>query len=130
MAFKHQLIMDQVVQIPDSTEIAKKIRETPVTKRPQPEGLKMRFKPYGFDTGKFLMFNLSLSLSFSFYAVTETMITSIMNTGEPLQQSTTEQQHPVNASTTSKEGKKRKRDTGEDDKEKKKKKKDKKEKAK
>ncbi|KAL1932068.1 hypothetical protein VTP01DRAFT_9124 [Rhizomucor pusillus] len=48
--FAHRLIVNQVVDIPDSTEIAKEIRDRPLEKRQQPEGLKMRFKPYGFDT--------------------------------------------------------------------------------
>lgn len=48
---KHKLILDEHVAIPDSTEVAKEILSRPVEPRPQPEGLKMRFKPYGFDTG-------------------------------------------------------------------------------
>ncbi|KAI7886537.1 hypothetical protein K492DRAFT_177326 [Lichtheimia hyalospora FSU 10163] len=48
---KHKLILDEQVAIPDSTEVAKEILSRPVEPRPQPDGLKMRFKPYGFDTG-------------------------------------------------------------------------------
>ncbi|KAF7723557.1 hypothetical protein EC973_001846 [Apophysomyces ossiformis] len=49
-AFERMLILDEEVEIPDSTATAEQIRDTPVTKREHPEGLKMRFKPYGFDT--------------------------------------------------------------------------------
>ncbi|KAL0090619.1 hypothetical protein J3Q64DRAFT_1706300 [Phycomyces blakesleeanus] len=49
--FKHNLILTREVEIPDSEKIAETIRDTPLGKRQQPEGLKMRFKPYGFDTG-------------------------------------------------------------------------------
>lgn len=45
------MILDEQVVIPDSTEVAKEILSRPVEPRPQPDGLKMRFKPYGFDTG-------------------------------------------------------------------------------
>ncbi|CAO3585123.1 unnamed protein product [Absidia cylindrospora] len=43
-------ILDEEVNIPDGTQLAESIRDTPVIKRQHPEGLKMRFKPYGFDT--------------------------------------------------------------------------------
>ncbi|KAM3589610.1 hypothetical protein VKS41_000468 [Umbelopsis sp. WA50703] len=48
---KHQLILDEKVEIPDPTEIGEQIKNTPWPIREQPEGMKMRFKPYGFDTG-------------------------------------------------------------------------------
>lgn len=46
--FKQHLILSQQVDIPDVTEIGKALLDTPVAKRPQPEGLKMRYKPIGF----------------------------------------------------------------------------------
>ncbi|OZJ06986.1 hypothetical protein BZG36_00199 [Bifiguratus adelaidae] len=48
--FDHRLIINQVVDIPDSTSQAQEILDKPITKRTHPEGLKMRFHPYGFDT--------------------------------------------------------------------------------
>ncbi|KAI8096932.1 DNA-directed RNA polymerase I, subunit RPA34.5 [Halteromyces radiatus] len=48
--FTQCLILDEEVTIPDGTQLAESIRDSPVTKRQHPEGLKMRFKPYGFDT--------------------------------------------------------------------------------
>jgi hypothetical protein len=50
--FDQYLILNQVVDIPDSTALAQSILETPVYKRDQPEGLQMRFKPYGYYSGK------------------------------------------------------------------------------
>lgn len=41
-----------MVDIPDSTALAQTILDKPVYKRDQPEGLKMRFKPYGYYSGK------------------------------------------------------------------------------
>ncbi|ORZ00582.1 DNA-directed RNA polymerase I, subunit RPA34.5 [Syncephalastrum racemosum] len=46
--FKQHLILSQQVDIPDVTQIGKALLDTPVAKRPQPEGLKMRYKPIGF----------------------------------------------------------------------------------
>ncbi|KAI8143619.1 DNA-directed RNA polymerase I, subunit RPA34.5 [Fennellomyces sp. T-0311] len=48
--FSQYLVLDEQVDIPDSTEIAKEIQSRPPPKREQPENLQMRFKPYGFDT--------------------------------------------------------------------------------
>ncbi|KAG2229113.1 hypothetical protein INT48_002929, partial [Thamnidium elegans] len=45
--FDQYLILNQVVDIPDSTSYAQSVLDTPVYKRDQPEGLKMRFMPYG-----------------------------------------------------------------------------------
>jgi hypothetical protein len=42
--------LDEEVTIPDGTQLAESIRDKPVVKRQHPEGLQMRFKPYGFDT--------------------------------------------------------------------------------
>lgn len=44
--------MNQIVDIPDSTAYAQSILDTPVYKRDQPEGLKMRFMPYGYYSGQ------------------------------------------------------------------------------
>ncbi|KAI8328150.1 DNA-directed RNA polymerase I, subunit RPA34.5 [Chlamydoabsidia padenii] len=43
-------ILDEEVTVPDGTALAESIRDKPVVKRQHPEGLQMRFKPYGFDT--------------------------------------------------------------------------------
>jgi hypothetical protein len=51
--FDQLLILNQVVDIPDSTALAQSILDKPVYKRDQPEGLTMRFKPYGYYSGKF-----------------------------------------------------------------------------
>lgn len=53
--FEQYLILNQVVDIPDSTAYAQAVLETPVYKRDQPEGLKMRFKPYGYYSGKYFL---------------------------------------------------------------------------
>ncbi|RUO96837.1 hypothetical protein BC936DRAFT_141384 [Jimgerdemannia flammicorona] len=45
------MTINQVVQLPDASSIAEEIRNKPVVKREHPAGLKMRFRPYGFDTG-------------------------------------------------------------------------------
>ncbi|KAI8062533.1 DNA-directed RNA polymerase I, subunit RPA34.5 [Gongronella butleri] len=44
------MILDEEISIPDGTALAESIRDRPLEKRTHPEGLKMRFKPYGFDT--------------------------------------------------------------------------------
>lgn len=49
--FDQYLILNQVVDIPDSTAFAQSVLSTPVYKRDQPEGLQMRFKPYGYYSG-------------------------------------------------------------------------------
>ncbi|KAK9768777.1 hypothetical protein K7432_000297 [Basidiobolus ranarum] len=49
--FTRKLNLVQKVDIPDSTEVATTIRDREYVPREHPEGLKMRFKPYGFDTG-------------------------------------------------------------------------------
>jgi hypothetical protein len=49
--FDQYLVLNQVVDIPDSTALAQSILDTPVYKRDQPEGLQMRFKPYGYYSG-------------------------------------------------------------------------------
>ncbi|KAI9301279.1 DNA-directed RNA polymerase I, subunit RPA34.5 [Cunninghamella echinulata] len=46
------LILDEEVAIPDGTLLSESIRDTPITKREHPEGLKMRYKPYGYYTGQ------------------------------------------------------------------------------
>ncbi|KAG1052071.1 hypothetical protein G6F43_005764 [Rhizopus delemar] len=46
--FEQYLILDEIVDIPDSTALAEAIRDSPVYKREQPEGLKMRFMPAGY----------------------------------------------------------------------------------
>ncbi|CEG84753.1 hypothetical protein RMATCC62417_18511 [Rhizopus microsporus] len=46
--FEHCLILDEVVDIPDSTALAESIRDSPIYKREQPEGLKLRFLPTGY----------------------------------------------------------------------------------
>ncbi|CAO3613063.1 unnamed protein product [Cunninghamella echinulata] len=46
------LILDEEVTIPDGTLLSESIRDTPITKREHPEGLKMRYKPYGYYTGQ------------------------------------------------------------------------------
>lgn len=43
--------MDEQVEILDTTEIGKEIKNRPWPIREQPQGMQMRFKPYGFDTG-------------------------------------------------------------------------------
>ncbi|KAI9495821.1 DNA-directed RNA polymerase I, subunit RPA34.5 [Zychaea mexicana] len=48
--FSQYMILDEQVNVPDSIEIAKEISSRPPAKRDQPENMKMRFKPYGFDT--------------------------------------------------------------------------------
>ncbi|KAI8365257.1 uncharacterized protein BYT42DRAFT_589354 [Radiomyces spectabilis] len=48
--FAQELILDEEVAVPDSLALAEEIKNRPVTKRTQPEGMKMEFKPYGFDT--------------------------------------------------------------------------------
>ncbi|ORX76930.1 hypothetical protein K493DRAFT_311107 [Basidiobolus meristosporus CBS 931.73] len=50
--FARKLNLVQKVDIPDSTEVATTIRDREYVPRAHPEGLKMRFKPYGFDTGE------------------------------------------------------------------------------
>ncbi|KAI7907623.1 uncharacterized protein BX663DRAFT_491493 [Cokeromyces recurvatus] len=50
--FSQYLILNQVIDIPDTTILAQSILDRPVYKREQPEGLKMRFKPYGYYSGK------------------------------------------------------------------------------
>ncbi|KAI9474061.1 MAG: DNA-directed RNA polymerase I, subunit RPA34.5 [Benjaminiella poitrasii] len=50
--FSQYLILNQVVDIPDTTIMAQSILDKPVYKREQPEGLKMRFKPYGYYSGE------------------------------------------------------------------------------
>ncbi|KAI8083761.1 DNA-directed RNA polymerase I, subunit RPA34.5 [Thamnidium elegans] len=50
--FDQYLILNQVVDIPDSTSYAQSVLDTPVYKRDQPEGLKMRFMPYGYYSGQ------------------------------------------------------------------------------
>ncbi|CAO3687779.1 unnamed protein product [Umbelopsis ramanniana] len=47
---KHKLILDEKVEIPDTTEIGEEIKNKPWPIREQPQGMQMRFKPYGFDT--------------------------------------------------------------------------------
>lgn len=59
--FDQYLILNQVVDIPDSTAFAQSVLDKPVYKRDQPEGLKMRFMPYGYYSGKY---NASQLLSF------------------------------------------------------------------
>lgn len=49
--FDQYLILNQVVDIPDTTILAQSILDKPVYKRDQPEGLKMRYKPYGYYSG-------------------------------------------------------------------------------
>ncbi|KAI8351804.1 DNA-directed RNA polymerase I, subunit RPA34.5 [Choanephora cucurbitarum] len=46
--FDQYLILNETVDIPDTTPLAHSILNTPVYKREQPEGLQMRFKPYGY----------------------------------------------------------------------------------
>ncbi|CAO3698804.1 hypothetical protein G6F70_004127 [Rhizopus microsporus] len=46
--FEHCLILDEIVDIPDSTALAESIRDSPIYKREQPEGLKLRFLPTGY----------------------------------------------------------------------------------
>ncbi|KAI8361770.1 hypothetical protein BD560DRAFT_404671 [Blakeslea trispora] len=46
--FDQYLILNETVDIPDTTTLAHAILNTPVYKREQPEGLQMRFKPYGY----------------------------------------------------------------------------------
>lgn len=46
------LILDEIVDLPDSTALAESIRDGPVYKRDQPEGLQMRFKPFGYYSGE------------------------------------------------------------------------------
>ncbi|KAI8888401.1 hypothetical protein K501DRAFT_282868 [Backusella circina FSU 941] len=46
------LILDEIVDVPDSTALAESIRDGPVYKREQPEGLQMRFKPFGYYSGE------------------------------------------------------------------------------
>ncbi|CAO3636135.1 unnamed protein product [Cunninghamella blakesleeana] len=48
--FSNYLILDEEVIIPDGITISETIRDTPITKREHPEGLKMRYKPYGYFT--------------------------------------------------------------------------------
>ncbi|KAI9311989.1 hypothetical protein BX666DRAFT_1991675 [Dichotomocladium elegans] len=48
---KKYFVLDEEINVPDSREAAEAILAKPLIPRPQPEGLKMRFKPYGFDTG-------------------------------------------------------------------------------
>ena len=50
--FSQYLVLNEQVDIPDSTETAKEIQSRPPPQREQPENLQMRFKPYGFDTGR------------------------------------------------------------------------------
>ncbi|KAK4519965.1 uncharacterized protein ATC70_010209 [Mucor velutinosus] len=50
--FDQFLILNQIVDIPDSIALAQSILDKPVYKREQPEGLKMRFKPYGYYSGQ------------------------------------------------------------------------------
>ncbi|KAI8979461.1 DNA-directed RNA polymerase I, subunit RPA34.5 [Mycotypha africana] len=50
--FDKYLILNQEVDIPDTTILAQSILEKPVYKREQPEGLKMRYKPYGYYSGE------------------------------------------------------------------------------
>lgn len=51
--FDQYLILNQVVDIPDSTAYAQSVLQTPVYKRDQPKGLQMRFKPYGYYSGRY-----------------------------------------------------------------------------
>ncbi|KAG2191409.1 hypothetical protein INT46_000229 [Mucor plumbeus] len=46
--FDQFMILNQIVDIPDSIALAQSILDKPVYKRDQPEGLQMRFKPYGY----------------------------------------------------------------------------------
>ncbi|KAI8640995.1 DNA-directed RNA polymerase I, subunit RPA34.5 [Parasitella parasitica] len=50
--FDQFLILNQIVDIPDSIAFAQSILDKPVYKRDQPEGLQMRFKPYGYYSGQ------------------------------------------------------------------------------
>ncbi|KAI9251082.1 DNA-directed RNA polymerase I, subunit RPA34.5 [Helicostylum pulchrum] len=56
--FDQYLILNQVVDIPDSTAYAQSVLDTPVYRRDQPKGLKMRFMPYGYYSGKENLYNL------------------------------------------------------------------------
>ncbi|KAI8988892.1 DNA-directed RNA polymerase I, subunit RPA34.5 [Pilobolus umbonatus] len=49
--FDQHLILSEVLDIPTDTSLAESIRDTPVYKREQPEGLKMRFMPTGYYSG-------------------------------------------------------------------------------
>ncbi|KAI9280706.1 DNA-directed RNA polymerase I, subunit RPA34.5 [Sporodiniella umbellata] len=49
---EHYLTLEEKVEIPDSTQLAESIRDAPVYKREQPEGLKMRFMPTGYYSGQ------------------------------------------------------------------------------
>lgn len=53
--FNQYLILNQVVDIPDTTILAQSILDKPVYKREQPEGLKMRYMPYGYYSGNELI---------------------------------------------------------------------------
>ncbi|KAJ1971118.1 hypothetical protein H4R35_005458, partial [Dimargaris xerosporica] len=46
------LSLVETVDIPDFSQLTEEIRTRPRPKRPQPKDLRMRFKPYGFDSGE------------------------------------------------------------------------------
>lgn len=52
--FEHCLILDEIVDIPDSTALAESIRDSPIYKREQPEGLKLRFLPTGYYSSMYI----------------------------------------------------------------------------